>query len=143
MTRLVAVFCLAGGGRRCPRHPVSTSISLALAGTGMKQGDRVAQLVGWEYHGLPLGPQPGLVVLSQGPVYAASGQRTGTHATTLYATRGGALVFNAGSCWWNLVLASPPGFQNPPRMDFRRNDPRIQRMTKNILDRMIAIPSPK
>jgi hypothetical protein len=115
----------------------------AFAGTDMKQGDRVAQLVGWEYHGLPLGPQPGLVVLSQGPVYGASGQRTGTYATTLYATRRGALVFNAGTCWWNLVLASPPGFQNPPRMDFRRNDPRIQRMTKNILDRMTAIPSPK
>jgi len=35
------------------------------------------------------------------------------------------------------VLSSPPGFQNPPRKDFRRNDTRIQRITKNILDRMI------
>jgi hypothetical protein len=35
-------------------------------------------------------------------------------------------------------LSSPPGFQNPPRKDFRRNDPRIQRITKNILDRMIG-----
>ena len=38
-------------------------------GTGMKKGDRVAQLVGWEFHGPPLGDQPGLSVLSCGPVY--------------------------------------------------------------------------
>jgi hypothetical protein len=56
----------------------------------------------------------------------------------LYTARRGNLVFNAGTCWWNVVLSSPPGFQNPPRKDFRRNDPRIQRITKNILDRMIG-----
>ena len=27
----------------------------------------------------------------------------------------GNLVFNAGTCWWNVVLSTPPGFQNPPR----------------------------
>ena len=110
----------------------------AFEGTGMKKGDRVAQLVGWEYHGAPLAVVPGLVVLSEGPVYAADGERTGTYATTLYAARRGNLVFNAGTCWWNVVLSSPPGFQNPPRKDFRRNDPRIQRITKNIIDRMIG-----
>ena len=110
----------------------------AFEGTNMKKGDRVAQLVGWEYHGPPLATHPGLVVLSEGPVYGANGEkRTGTYATTLYAARRGNLVFNAGTCWWNVVLSSPPGFQNPPRKDFRRNDARIQRITKNILDRMI------
>ncbi len=110
----------------------------AFDGTNMKPGDRVAQLVGWEYHGAPLATHPGLVVLSEGPVYAASGERTGKYATTLYTARKGNFVFNAGTCWWNVVLSSPPGFQNPPRKDFRRNDPRIQRITKNILDRMIS-----
>lgn len=111
----------------------------AFEGTNMKKGDRVAQLVGWEYHGAPLASHPGLVVLSEGPVYGANGGRlTGTYATTLYTAPRGNLVFNAGTCWWNLVLSSPPGFQNPPRKDFRRNDPRIQRITKNVLDRMIA-----
>jgi hypothetical protein len=99
----------------------------------------VAQLVGWEHHGAPLGSQAGLVVLSEGPVYAANGARlAGTYATTLYTARRGNLVFNAGTCWWNVVLSTPPGFQSPPRKDFRRNDPRIQRITKNILDRMIS-----
>jgi hypothetical protein len=116
----------------------------AFEGTGMKAGDRVAQLVGWEYHGLPLARHPGLVVLSEGPVYGANGERrSGRYATTLYAASRGNLVFNAGTCWWNLVLSTPPGFQNPPRKDFRRNDPRIQRITRNILDRMIATPLPK
>jgi len=68
----------------------------------------------------------------------ANGERTGTYVTTLYSARRGNLVFNAGTCWWNVVLSSPPGFQNPPRKDFRRNDRRIQRITKNILDRMIG-----
>ena len=45
----------------------------------MKKVDRVAQLVGWEYHGPPLAKHPGLVVLSGGPVYGARGEnRTGT-----------------------------------------------------------------
>jgi hypothetical protein len=105
----------------------------------MKKGDRVAQLVGWEYHGAPLGTHADLTVLSEGPVYAANGQRaSGTYATTLYTAPKGNLVFNAGTCWWNVVLSSPPGFQSPPRKDFLRDDARIQRITKNILDRMIA-----
>ena len=109
-------------------------------GTNMKKGDRVAQLVGWEYHGAPLGKHPDLVVLSEGPVYAANGERrTGTYATTIYTAPKGNLVFNAGTCWWNVVLSSPPGFQSPPRKDFLRNDARIQRITKNVLDRMIAV----
>jgi hypothetical protein len=43
---------------------------------------------------------PDLVVLSEGPVYGASGEkRTGTYATVLYTARKGNLVFNAGTCW--------------------------------------------
>jgi hypothetical protein len=104
----------------------------------MKKGDRVAQLVGWEYHGPPLGKHADLVVLSEGPVYGAGGEkRTGTYATTLYTAPKGNLVFNAGTCWWNVVLSTPPGFQSPPRRDFARADARIQRITKNVLDRMI------
>ena len=47
----------------------------AFEGTNMKKGDRVAQLVGWEYHGPPLGKHADLVVLSEGPVYGNSGQK--------------------------------------------------------------------
>lgn len=110
----------------------------AFEGTNMKKGDRVTALVGWEYHGPPIGKHPDLTVLSEGPVYGANGERrTGTYATTIYTASKGNLVFDAATCWWNMVLSSPPGFQNPPRKDFFRNDPRIQRITKNVLDRMI------
>lgn len=107
-------------------------------GTNMKKGDRVAQLVGWEYHGPPLGKHANLEVLSEGPVYGNNGEkRNGTYATTLYTAAKGNIVFNASTCWWNVVLSTPPGFQSPPRKDFSRADGRIQRITKNILDRMI------
>jgi hypothetical protein len=37
-----------------------------------------------------------------------------------------------------LEPAAPPGFMNPPRKFFGEGDRRIQRITKNILDRMIG-----
>jgi hypothetical protein len=33
-------------------------------GTGMKKGDVIPKLIGWEYHGQPNGDQPGLTVLA-------------------------------------------------------------------------------
>ena len=61
----------------------------------------------------------------------------GTNYATTFITRAkGNLVFNAGTCWWNMVLSSPPGFMTR-RASTSRNDARIQRITKNILDRMI------
>jgi hypothetical protein len=109
-------------------------------GTKMNKGDRIAQLVGWEYHGPPLGKYESLEVLSEGPVYGWNGeQRNGRYATTIYTAPKGNLVFNASTCWWNLPLSTPPGFQNPPRRDFAREDPRVQRITKNILDRMLSV----
>jgi hypothetical protein len=77
-----------------------------------------------------LGKHPDLVVLSAGPVYGAGGEkRQNTYATTLYTAPKGNLIFNAATCWWNLLLSSPPSSQNPPRKNFRE-DPRIQRITK-------------
>jgi hypothetical protein len=109
-------------------------------GTDMKQGDRVPQLVGWEFHGPPLREHGGLEVLSRGPVYGWNGERDDlTYATTLYTAKRGNLVFNAATCWWNMVLSTPPGFMSPPRRYFLEDDPRIQRITKNVLDRMIAV----
>jgi hypothetical protein len=112
----------------------------AFEGTDMRQGDRVEQLVGWEYHGRPLKDDPSLEVLSSGPVYGWDGQlRDNSYATTIYTAAKGNLVFNAGTCWWNMVLSTPPGFMNPPRRFFLREDPRIQRITRNVLDRMISL----
>lgn len=113
-------------------------------GTGMKKGDIVPQLVGWEYHGPPLAEQhKDLVVLAEGPVtdyYGQPGRRPRSYATTIYSAPKGNLVFDAGTCWWNKVLSAPPGYINPPFINhFKNGDARIQRITKNVLDRMISI----
>ncbi len=107
-------------------------------GTDMKKGDRVMDLVGWEYHGPPLAEYDSMEVLSSGPVYGWNGElRSRTYATTLYTWEKGNMVFNAGTCWWSMVLSSPPGFMSPPRRYFKEDDPRIQQVTKNVLDRML------
>jgi len=115
----------------------------AFEGTDMKKGDIVRQLVGWEYHGPPFGDYKDIVVLSSGPVYGWNGEAPregrGTYATTIYTAPKGNLVFNAATCWWNMVLSSPPGFMSPPRRYFKEDDQRIQRITKNVLDKMISI----
>ena len=112
----------------------------AFEGTGMNKGDRVRDLVGWEYHGPPFGAHEDLVVLAAGPVANSRGEtiQNRTHATTIYTTAKGNLVFNAGTCWWNKVLSAPPAYIHPIRKFFAEGDARIQRITKNVLDRMIA-----
>jgi hypothetical protein len=112
-------------------------------GTGMKKGDAIKDLVGWEYHGQPVGKQPSLVVLATAltrnrphePVREDPGE---AHTAIMYDGPKGNFVFDAGTCWWNMVLSTPPGFLNPPNRDFSREDPRVQRITRNLLDAMIA-----
>jgi hypothetical protein len=79
-------------------------------------------------------------VLSSGQVYGWNGEARGrNYATTVYQWTKGNLVFNAGTCWWNMVLSSPPGFMSPPRRYFKEADARIQRITRNVLNKMIAV----
>lgn len=116
----------------------------AFEGTGMKKGDFIPQLVGWEYHGPPLAEnQKELVILAEGPVtnyYGVSSTRKRTYAATIYTAPKGNYVFNAATCWWNKVLSAPPGYINPPFIDhFKLGDERVQRITKNVIDKMIAV----
>src|SRR5262249_36178999 len=92
-------------------------------------------LVGWEYHGQPVGGLKSLVVVATSPI--RDRPQSQPHTATVYDGPKGNLVFNAGTCWWNMVLSTPPGFVNPPKRDFSNNDPRVQRITRNVLDRMI------
>jgi hypothetical protein len=110
------------------------------AGTGMKKGEGIPQLVGWEYHGPPLRADPSLVVVASGNVRVYSEMSEKTYAATIYDRPKGNFVFNAATCWWNMLLARPPGAVDPPRTDFSREDPRVQQITKNLLDRMRATP---
>ena len=107
-------------------------------GTGMKKGDRIESLVGWEHHGDPA-PIPGLEVLAEGDVL--SGGKNPSHYTaTIYPGPKKNFVFNAATIWWAQGLSSPPGHILPWSHWARPlgPDPRVQRITKNLLTRALA-----
>lgn len=117
------------------------------AGTDMKKGDAIPNLVGWEYHGYPLPDIDGLEVVAAGSVAGAEAESR--YAATYYETPKGNFVFNAATCWWSMVLSSPPGssYPNNPRklfteraIDFRQDDPRVQQITRNLFVRAIQNP---
>ena len=109
----------------------------------MKKGDRISDLVGWEYQGPPLRKDPNLIVLAGGKIREKEDDvELDEYAATIYDGPKGNFVFNAASIWWNMPLASPPGFLNPHlvKSDWRHEDARVQRITKNVLDRMLEVP---
>jgi len=108
-------------------------------GTGMKQGDRIKGLVGWEFHGDPA-DIPGLEVVAEGD--ALSGGTRPSHWTaTIYPGPKSNFVFNAATIWWAQGLASPPGHILPWSHFVRPHGPdrRVQRITANLLRRARAV----
>ena len=107
-------------------------------GTGMRAGDGIPGLVGWEWHGDPA-PIPGLEIVAQGPTQSAPGTPNGgTFTATLYPGARGNLVFNASTIWWGDGLSEPPGYMRPKvYTEPRGPDPRLQRVTRNLLHRML------
>lgn len=107
-------------------------------GTGMKKGDAVPGLVGWEHHGAPA-KIPGLEVVAEGTVWA--GGTTPAHWTaTIFDGPRENLVFNAATIFWAQGLSSPPGHMLPWSHWSRPHGPdtRVQRITRNVLDRALA-----
>lgn len=111
-------------------------------GTGMKQGDRIKDLIGWEYQGEPLKKDDSLVVVGRGKISETADNEPDEFVATIYDAPKGNFVFNAATIWWAMPLSTPPGFNNPHRIksDWTKNDPRLQRMTKNLFDRMLKTP---
>ena len=108
-------------------------------GTGMKEGDAIKGLVGWEWHGYPLLDLPGMEVLAHGETKA--GRAPGTpHEATIYDGPKGNVVFNAGTIWWAQGLSSPPGHVLPAHKAAQPQgvDARVQRMTENLFKRFTA-----
>jgi hypothetical protein len=108
------------------------------AGTGMRKGDGIPGLVGWEWMGRPA-PIPGLEVVSTGPTRnAAPGPAgEGVYAATIYPGPRGNFVFNAATCWWADGLSAPPGYVRPKvYTEPKGPDPRVRTITRNILDRI-------
>jgi hypothetical protein len=106
-------------------------------GTGMKMGDRIPGLVGWEFHGDPA-PIPGLEIVAQGTALS-SGVRPSDWTATIYPGPRNNFVFNAATIYWAQGLASPPGHVLPFSHWARPHgvDARVQRITANLLKRAL------
>jgi hypothetical protein len=106
-------------------------------GTGMKNGDSIAGLVGWEWHGDPA-DIPGLEVVASGQ--ANNGKNKGTYTATVYPGPKENFVFNAATIWWSDGMSAPPGYQHPSAYGAKPKgpDPRVQRITANLLDRFLG-----
>ncbi len=108
------------------------------ADTGMKLGDRIPGLIGWEYHGDPANI-PGLKVVATDRTQSAPGEPNGgIYTATVYPGPQGNFVFNAATCWWADGLSAPPGYVRPKvYTEPKGPDNRVQQITKNVLQRML------
>ncbi len=107
-------------------------------GTGMKKGDAIPGLIGWEYHGDPA-KIDGLQVVAEGTAWK-SGTVPQRWAATIYPGPKNNFVFNAATIWWAQAMSRPPGHM-PVWSHWSRPhgpDPRAQRITKNLLSRALA-----
>jgi len=108
---------------RDPAHPIHE-------GTGLAAGDSISQLVGYEYdRTFELDTPSAVDVVARSPLVDAEG-KPGYSEATVYTAPSGALVFGAGSIYW------PRGVDGPLR------DPRVERMTANLLKLGLDLPIP-
>ncbi len=103
------------------------------SGTGLKDGDAIPGLVGYEYdRAFDNGFAPrGLTLLSASPVKDGDGSPD-LQNSTIYTACSGASVFDAGTIYWALRLDENP-------IETRGVDARVQRMTSNLLDHLLEL----
>jgi hypothetical protein len=109
-------------------------------GTGMRNGEGIPGLVGWEWQGDPA-ELPGLEVLAKGPVTWDG--RTAEYAATIYPGPKGNHVFSCATIWWADGLSAPPGYRRPKTyggkpVNLKGPDPRVRRLTANLFRRFTA-----
>lgn len=107
-------------------------------GTGMKKGDRIPGLIGWEYHGDPPAI-PGLEIVGGGTAFQG-GVNPQQWQATVYPGPKGNFVFQASTIFWSQGLSHPPGHTLPWSHWSRPHGPdeRVQQMTHNLLRRAIG-----
>ena len=112
---------------------VSDSSHFLYEGTGLRNGDAIPSLVGYEYdRTYDNGKQPaGLRVMSRSPVLDVSGIPGFSEAAS-YRAPSAALVFSSGTIEWSYGLGKE-GIA----------DPRVERMTANVIREATGIPVPK
>jgi hypothetical protein len=101
------------------------------AGTGLRDGDRLEGLLGYEVDAL-LGHAPaGTVRLANSPFPLDDGTTAYSHMS-LYTTPGGATVFATGSIFWSWGLDDLFGGSEHPLLVSAA----VQQITRNVLRRM-------
>lgn len=107
-------------------------------GTGMKKGESVPGLVGWEFHGDPANI-PGLEVVAEG-IALSGGIKPSRWAATIYPGPKNNFVFNASTIFWAQGLSSPPGHMLPWSHWTRPHGPdaRVQRITDNLFRKALG-----
>jgi len=107
-------------------------------GTGLKTGDRIPAIIGWEYHGRPFPDIKGLEVVAESAMHQTETEPL--HSAVVYPCKKGNWVFNAGTIWWSEGLSQPPGHIPAGQDTSMRTfgvDQRVQKITTNLLNRMI------
>lgn len=106
-------------------------------GTGVKNGDSVPGLIGWEYHGQPA-DIPGLEIVAAGTAWQG-GVNPQKWTATIYPGPKGNFVFNASTIFWVQGLSNPPGHTLPWSHWSRPHGPdsRVQKITDNLLKKAI------
>lgn len=121
--------CNGGGDWICsnPHHWIFEN-------TGMKKGDCIRGLVGWEHHGDPASI-PGLEVVAGGPAWQNGDNLSHWAATVFYGPKGN-VIFNAATIFWAQGLSAPPGHMLPWSHFNRPHgvDERVQKITRNALE---------
>ena len=107
-------------------------------GTGIKKGDCIRGLVGWEYHGDPAAI-PGLEVVAEGTAWVG-GVKPQQWASTIYSGPKQNIVFSASTIFWAQALSMPPGHTLPWSHWSRPHGPdrRVQQIMHNLLEKCIS-----
>lgn len=108
-------------------------------GTGMKKGESIPGLIGWEYHGDPPADLPGLEVVAAGTAWQG-GTNPQQWAATIYPGPKNNFVFNASTIWWAAAMSKPPGHM-PVWSHYSRphgEEKRVQQITRNLLKRALG-----
>jgi hypothetical protein len=111
-------------------------------GLDVNAGDKIRALIGWEYNGPPVADFPGLEIVASSPLTPRQSPQSDDqrHAAVIFPCAKGNWVFNAGTIWWSEGLSSPPG-HIPARVGDSAGcfgvNPKVQRITANVLNRMI------
>jgi hypothetical protein len=107
-------------------------------GTGMKKGDSIPGMIGWEYHGDPPKDIPSLEIVAGGTAFQG-GRNPQQWQAVIFDGPKNNFIFNASTIWWAQGLSKPPGHM-PVWSHYSRphgTDERVQRITANLLKRAL------